>query len=225
MFDDFQEITPGSLAQLETFLNDTGIREVPNRTPNSHERGFPAPVAESLSNQSVQTFQTARSDSNLSPHGNEPLAEGLRHRGRGASKARQKTVPASAKFWILPLFQYQVSHLEATVPHLKIFQDTGCQRNVLPSQMLPERENADSEVYYSDTGLRSSIFTWTLECRTKRFSKLLKLNTLKKPAEFVDSSPCVVSKRYRTSKYVVINPLASMGCALPRKSCRYPIIG
>ncbi|KAL8790249.1 MAG: hypothetical protein Q9195_006472 [Heterodermia aff. obscurata] len=122
LYDDFREITDGSLAQLEDFLNDTGVNQriCESVTPGN---GATSTISVTGTNsiQAEQTSQTTQSADSF----DADAKEGLRRRGHGQIQTCHEDSSLS-KMWILPIFQYE--RYGTKVKHLSVASDT-CDEN------------------------------------------------------------------------------------------------
>ncbi|KAI4249407.1 MAG: hypothetical protein LQ352_005662 [Teloschistes flavicans] len=119
LFDDFQEIEPDTLHELEGFLNDrTHIHQSTNDESTSHNsstNSMGSVAAQSSSVQGLRPTPTGRSnttDNNLPP--------GLRRRQRELNDTYASST--SPPTWVLPIFQ--VERYGSKVKHLRVDTET-----------------------------------------------------------------------------------------------------
>ena len=117
MYDDFREIAPGALDELQDYLNDNvGVRQLANESAASNTHSmYPASSGESSEKPSHNShLNPAKRKSS----GEEPnLPRGLRRRNQGRRDCRE-TSSAIDKMWVLPIFQ-QGRH-RTKVKHLHV---------------------------------------------------------------------------------------------------------
>ncbi|KAL8664206.1 MAG: hypothetical protein Q9202_003284 [Teloschistes flavicans] len=119
LFDDFQEIEPDTLHELEGFLNDrTHIHQSTNDESTSHNsstNSMGSVAAQSSSAQGSRPTPTGRSNTT-----DNNLPQGLRRRQRELNDTYASS--ASPPTWVLPIFQ--VERYGSKVKHLAVDTET-----------------------------------------------------------------------------------------------------
>ncbi|KAL8692040.1 MAG: hypothetical protein Q9218_002849 [Villophora microphyllina] len=114
LYDDFREVEPGALYELQSFLNNRkGTRQMTNDQSNSHstrEDSMNLPVHHSESIQASESAPLEGSDRD------DNLPPGLRRRGRRPDATHGNL--ASSPTWILPIFQ--IERYGTKVKHLPV---------------------------------------------------------------------------------------------------------